>query len=166
MWGMKTHCVHGHEYTEDNTRWVAQVKGPYTWKYRECRECLRARGRSRMRQRYWADPDQARSQNRETQRLRRLRNGIVPRHVKKGEFWERVEKTGGCWLWTGSRNGGGYGNYGGKGAHRYAYELLKAPIPPGLVIDHLCRVRHCVNPDHMEPVTQSVNCRRGDTGKR
>ncbi len=46
-------------------------------------------------------------------------------------------------------------------AHRFAYELLVGPIPDGLVIDHLCRVRHCVNPAHMEPVTRWENTLRG-----
>lgn len=50
-------------------------------------------------------------------------------------------------------------------AHRVAYELLVGPIPEGLVLDHLCRVRHCVNPDHLEPVTKRENERRGKCGE-
>ena len=46
-------------------------------------------------------------------------------------------------------------------AHRFAYEMLVGPIPEGLDLDHLCRVRHCVNPNHLEPVTRSENLRRG-----
>lgn len=71
----------------------------------------------------------------------------------------------GCWIWSGARNGGGYGSLGRGGrtlcAHRYAYETLIGPIPAGLHIDHLCRVRACVNPAHMEPVTSHVNMLRG-----
>jgi hypothetical protein len=80
-------------------------------------------------------------------------------------FWSRVDKTGECWLWTGSRTGAGYGNLAIQGkpfyAHRLAYELTRGPIPDGLVIDHLCRVRHCVNPAHLDLVTGRENTRRG-----
>lgn len=85
-------------------------------------------------------------------------------------FWGKVTVTSGCWKWTGSRNPSGYGLLGvvgasGRqttmGAHRVAYELLVGPIPDGLEIDHLCRVRHCVNPAHLEPVTRQENMRRG-----
>lgn len=72
----------------------------------------------------------------------------------------------GCWPWLGAINVHGYGNfhaYDGKSlrAHRVVYELMVGPIPDGLVIDHLCRVRHCVNPSHMEPVPPEVNVLRG-----
>jgi len=79
-------------------------------------------------------------------------------------FWERVEKTSTCWLWTGSTNYG-YGTFmiGGINtrAHRFSWELRRGPIPDGLVIDHLCRIHECVNPDHLEPVTIQVNTLRG-----
>lgn len=81
-------------------------------------------------------------------------------------FWAKVHKTPTCWNWTGASNRG-YGYIGlgpGKGqdvAHRVAYRLLVGPIPDGLTIDHLCRNRGCVNPDHMEPVTTKVNVLRG-----
>lgn len=93
-------------------------------------------------------------------------------------FWRKVAdypSAGGCWLWTGSSSGAeGYGQYfvGGKGsrnanrtqykrAHRVAYEALVGPIPEGMQLDHLCRVPSCVNPAHLEPVTQQENIRRG-----
>ena len=81
-------------------------------------------------------------------------------------FWEKVDKTETCWLWTGATGGGsGYGQiwtYAGLGpAHRVAYLLLKGPIPHGLVLDHLCRTPACVNPDHLEPVTMRENILRG-----
>lgn len=79
-------------------------------------------------------------------------------------FWERVEKTETCWLWTGATNGG-YGqlkvNRTIALAHRISYELHVGPIPAGLVIDHLCRVTSCVNPAHLEPVPQRINVLRG-----
>ena len=72
----------------------------------------------------------------------------------------------GCWLWTGARSSNGYGvswhNLRAISAHRFAYELLVGPIPEGLTLDHLCRVRHCVNPAHLEPVTMRENLLRGE----
>lgn len=79
-------------------------------------------------------------------------------------FWPRVRKTGTCWLWMGGCTPEGYGMFKAEkqmGAHRYAYELLVGPIPPGLQLDHLCRVPRCVNPDHLEPVTNRENSLRG-----
>ena len=82
-------------------------------------------------------------------------------------FWAKVDKSGDCWLWTGAKSSAGYGSFrvgrGGVGAHRIAYELAVGPIPAGLELDHLCRVRHCVNPNHMEPVSHSENTHRGET---
>ena len=73
----------------------------------------------------------------------------------------------GCWLWIRGCTGAGYGAYQIKpsrivvGAHRFAYETIHGPVPKYLHIDHLCRVRCCVNPDHMEVVTRKVNILRG-----
>lgn len=73
----------------------------------------------------------------------------------------------GCWLWTGTTTKAGYGQVRRNGkaiyAHRAVYEALVGPIPEGLQIDHLCRVRNCVNPLHLEPVTQRENLLRGET---
>jgi hypothetical protein len=86
-------------------------------------------------------------------------------------FWERfkshIEFTPYCWLWKGSKNWGGYGqvNMGGKNVrsvHKVAYELFHGSVPEGLQLDHLCRVRHCVNPAHLDAVTQRDNLLRGD----
>ena len=85
-------------------------------------------------------------------------------------FWAKVQKEpdGGCWLWDAFCNPQGYGRFGVAGrtemAHRVSYEFLVGPIPEGLDLDHLCRVRNCVNPDHLEPVTHAENILRGDGG--
>ncbi len=69
-----------------------------------------------------------------------------------------------CIDYPGSVDRYGYGKVGNKSkkAHRVAYEQAVGPIPAGLTIDHLCRNRRCVNPEHMEPVTRRVNTMRGD----
>lgn len=75
-------------------------------------------------------------------------------------FWSRVEKGDGCWLWTGTLGNGGYGKFNGTVAHRTAYQLSGRELHDGLTLDHLCRVKHCVNPAHMEEVTLAENLRR------
>jgi len=69
-----------------------------------------------------------------------------------------------CWVWSGAAFRTGYGaiNRDGKAqrAHRWVYEQMRGPIPEGLHLDHLCRVKLCVNPDHLEPVTKAENERR------
>lgn len=94
-----------------------------------------------------------------------MKKAVVDRFIDKVS----PEPNSGCWLWTGSDTGPGYGQFwlNGKGvsAHRFAYELFVGKIPKGLVIDHLCRVGCCVNPVHLEPVTQAENVKRGLSGQ-
>ena len=75
-----------------------------------------------------------------------------------------------CWVWQRSRERCGYGHVRKDGrlvpAHRVYYERQVGPIPEGLELDHLCRVRACVNPDHLEPVTMQENRRRAAVARR
>jgi len=85
------------------------------------------------------------------------------------EHWPIIlDATTGCWIWTGTLDPLGYGRWTlcdgnqGKLAHRVVYEAVIGPIPPGLDLDHLCRVRRCVGPTHLEPVTTAENVLRGE----
>jgi hypothetical protein len=79
-------------------------------------------------------------------------------------FWAKVAKTDTCWIWTGYENEWGYGVFkvGDRTwrVHRLSFELEYGPIPAGLDIDHLCKVRLCVRPTHLEAVTELDNVRR------
>jgi hypothetical protein len=85
----------------------------------------------------------------------------------KDRFMAKVAVEGDCWLWAGSTDRKGYGRFAVAGrntlAHRWIYEQEKGEIHKGMVIDHLCRNRRCVNPNHMEVVTSQVNTLRGET---
>ncbi len=90
---------------------------------------------------------------------------LTPDQIQR--FWSHIEFTrSGCWLWTGWRFSNGYGDWRvGLNrphllAHRVAYYLATNDWPP--MLDHLCRVRHCCNPRHLEPVTHTENLRRGN----
>lgn len=94
------------------------------------------------------------------------RRSIVDRFTEKV-----VESENGCLEWTGGKFGNGYGMlYPGPDsetkkllAHRWSYEHFVGPIPEGFVIDHLCKNISCVNPDHLEPVSQRRNVLRGES---
>lgn len=100
------------------------------------------------------------------------------RNDPERRFWSKVDKTQGCWRWTGEVGPKGYGRFrvGGRGflAHRFAYELMVGPIPDGYTIDHVrangCTSKACVKaiadehgPAHLEPVTNQENNLRGDS---
>jgi hypothetical protein len=76
-------------------------------------------------------------------------------------FWSHVEKTDTCLLWTGCKTSNGYGRFKVDGktvvAHKWLWEQENGPVPDGLQLDHLCKVKHCVNLDHLEPVTPREN---------
>ncbi len=92
-------------------------------------------------------------------------------HLWLERFEEKYEPepNSGCWLWIASLDGKGYGQFpkgkefgrGNVRAHRAAYEIYRGPIPKGMELDHLCRVKTCVNPAHLEPVPHQVNMVRG-----
>lgn len=86
----------------------------------------------------------------------------------ESRFWSRIEKTDGCWIWTGGITSHGYGSvklcswpfY----AHRLSFEMAHGSrIADGQTLDHLCRNRLCVNPEHLEPVSIGENVLRGET---
>jgi hypothetical protein len=95
------------------------------------------------------------------------------RQSLEDRFWPKVDQSGGpdsCWPWL-NRRKDGYGMFSRDRvtqvrAHRVAYELVVGPIPAGLTLDHLCVVRHCVNPAHLEPVTAIENVVRGHARRR
>jgi len=82
-------------------------------------------------------------------------------------FMSKVRKTDQCWEWVAGLTTEGYGKFWLDGrttlAHRISYQLHRGPIPEGLIIDHLCRNRACVNPDHLDTVTHRTNLLRGET---
>lgn len=89
---------------------------------------------------------------------------MIDKEKQNQRIFAKVEPTGFCWLWVGGINNYGYGqtSYNGvnQSAHRAVYQILIGPIPEGLQLDHLCHIRDCVNPDHLEPVTKRENAAR------
>lgn len=93
--------------------------------------------------------------------------GVYERPPAEDRFWAKVspEPNSGCWLWDGATSHNGYPmfSFGQKivYAHRWYYEQINGSVWQDLDLDHKCRVRCCVNPDHLEPVTRAENLGRG-----
>ena len=93
--------------------------------------------------------------------------GLRGRRSPADRYWAKVDKTGSCWLWTGSLNSSGYGLFGAKAtrpvklalAHRYGWELCRGPIPDGMLVLHSCDTPACVRPDHLSLGTNRDNMR-------
>lgn len=154
-----THCIRGHPLSGKNL---------YRTKFgRVCREC------SKRRSLEWYRAKRAGKVT--VPRVAKLSKRHTPIGLFKQKFIVSTEQFHAgtpCWLWIGSKDQKGYGyfwnKYKGKRgkmvrAHRWAYEHYVAEIAEGLQLDHLCRVRNCVNPAHLEPVTPQVNTLRGNS---
>jgi hypothetical protein len=85
----------------------------------------------------------------------------------KRRFWHKIRVAGSCWEWTGSHDSLGYGHVSVAGkmrkAHRVSFYIANGYLLDGLTIDHLCRNRGCVRPDHLELVTHTENMRRSES---
>ena len=97
---------------------------------------------------------------------RRSGGNRYPSPLERFEAAYEPEPTSGCWLWFKNRMIHGYGRFSVEDkdvlAHRWSYEHFIGPIPTGLTLDNLCRNRSCVNPNHLEPVTNRENILRGE----
>jgi hypothetical protein len=152
---VKTECPAGHPYDQTNT-YFRPGGG------RACRKCTRERQARRRR----AASKRLTTQD---QTATIVVDGVVVPSWASPAAQKRllasIARSDGCWEWTGCLNSDGYGHMQVAGrvrsTHRLAYELIVGPIPQGLVLDHLCRNRACARPDHLEPVTNEENIRRG-----
>ena len=103
----------------------------------------------------------------------RIGDPLATHHIVGNDvarFWSYINLTDSCWLWTGCLQPRGYGQFSIQPrrtvrAHRWSYEHFVGPIPESFELDHLCRTRACVRPDHLEVVSHAENVRRGDAGK-
>jgi len=145
----QTHCVKDHPFDDENTLSRSRM--------RECRECRRRFNREAMRRR--------------RQQLASSGGRYSRKPIKDFPPIDyRVNPDSGCWVWQRHLGIEGYALKRRDGkkipAHRYYYELYRGPIPAGLIMDHLCRNRARVNPNHLQPVTAKENAARRDRAKR
>jgi hypothetical protein len=154
-------CPRGHPYNDENT--YTDPRGKHN-----CRVCARERERAQRKTLRAAETQE----QREARRLAasQAKSAGRRRYVVYRDALDRladkfVFAPDGCWLWQGALYENGYASFWFDGktgrAHRFIYELLVGSIPEHLQLDHLCRVRHCVNPAHLEPVTNAENGMRG-----
>jgi len=143
----KSHCKNGHLLDAANTFYARRGE-------RGCRVCRRNNHRK------WLSTRQT------APRVKPVKPAVARRRPGRpigDRLFGRLVQEADCWIWTGAANKG-YGVIGvGRKqwqTHRLSYELLRAPIPEGLTIDHLCRRPLCCNPWHMDPVPLRVNVRR------
>ena len=144
---LKSHCAQGHPYTDETSR-------PRSDRGRLCVICKR---------------DTARRREERKKRERTGSYGLCAddfASVNARRFWSKVAKGDGCWIWGGRLDASGYGTcfiplqrtY--TSAHRVAWVLAGRALDSSLSLDHLCRVRNCVNPNHLELVPIAENVRR------
>lgn len=85
-------------------------------------------------------------------------SGTVPLEER---FWSKVQRGSSCWEWNACKLQSGYGSFKWNGrarpAHVVSYEITHGPVPKGMILDHICRVRSCVRPSHLRPVTDKQN---------
>lgn len=95
---------------------------------------------------------------------------VLKDHTPPEQRWRTsyIEDGNGCWVWQGVKSRGygiiSCGAHSQKFAHRFVFELLVGKVPEGTELDHLCRNRACIRPDHLEPVPHEVNVQRGEAG--